>query len=175
MKPSIKIECLELGQFQTNCYIVVDMISKEACVVDPASDAELIWKRLADNQWKLIDIVLTHGHFDHIGACDNLKEKSGASVLVHEKDAKMLQDPLLNFSAYIGGPAVTTNCDKKIHEGDTVKVGDHVLHVIETPGHSPGSISLVTGDAIIVGDTIFKDGIGLTGRIHEPAFTFNQG
>lgn len=162
MSPSLTIECLELGLFQTNCYILADTNTKKACVVDPGSDAEIIWNRLSDNQWKLSSIILTHGHFDHIGATEDLKKKSNAPVLVHAEDAEMLRDPLLNVSAYVGGPVIRTSCDKNIREGDTIPVGDYLLHVIETPGHSPGSISLFINDTAIVGDTIFKDGIGRT-------------
>ena len=162
MESRLSIQCLELGPLQTNCYVVADPDSKEALVVDPADEGETIWKTTLDHGLILKHVVFTHGHFDHIGGAEVLASLSNKTVMVHKDDAGMLTDNYLNLSALAGFEPVQIPCYQTLLEGMVLSVGTLQLHVLHTPGHSPGSISLVGEGVAIVGDVLFQGSVGRT-------------
>jgi glyoxylase-like metal-dependent hydrolase (beta-lactamase superfamily II) len=118
---------------------------------------------LNQDNLKAIYIINTHGPIDHIGGNRGVKDATGAQILIHEKDAKMLVNAASNFSFLMGTKVTSPPADRFIDEGDIIKIGNTVeLEVIHTPGHSPGGICLKTGDIIFVGDTLFQGSIGRT-------------
>lgn len=142
----ILIKKLELGRFGTNGYIVICPQTHESIIIDTPDEADRI---LAEAEGTVIKhIIITHTHGDHLGAFREVRSRSGAPVAVHPLEAERLPSP----------PNYTIN------EGDTVKFGTVSLQVLHTPGHTPGSICLLTGKHLFSGDTIFPAGPGHTSR-----------
>lgn len=154
---------LEISSMGTNCYIVGCEETREVAVIDPGGSAPAIVRMLEEDNLKAIYIINTHGHIDHIAGNRGVKEATGARILIHEKDAKMLVNAVANFSFLMGSKVTSPAAEEFIKEGDVVKLGNTVeLEVIEVPGHSPGSVALKTGDIIFAGDALFQGSIGRT-------------
>ncbi|MBC7104518.1 MAG: MBL fold metallo-hydrolase, partial [Firmicutes bacterium] len=116
--------------------------------------------RLKARGLKLRYIILTHGHVDHIAALGEVREATGAEVLIHAADAEMLTDPTRNLSLFTGRRLRFSPAERLLADGDVVEVGTVCLEVIHTPGHTPGGICLKTDDVVITGDTLFAGSIG---------------
>jgi glyoxylase-like metal-dependent hydrolase (beta-lactamase superfamily II) len=145
-----------------NCYIIGCESTKSAAVIDPGDEADRILKELAKDSLTLKYIINTHGHFDHVGGNYDLKKASGADIVIHPADEAMLAD-LVRTAAAFGLSAQNSPApDRTVHEGDTISFGEISLRVIDTPGHSPGGISLHTDNMVFVGDTLFAGSIGRT-------------
>lgn len=160
----MKVKTLSLGPIGTNCYIV----SKgEHCLIfDPGAQPEIVIQYLSNEQLIPKAILLTHAHFDHIGAVDILRKQYNLNVYLHEAESDWLENPHLNRSSLFFGEAgaVRTNKpDKLITVGDWT-LGDFQFEVVHTPGHSPGSVSYIFHDGkfVINGDTLFQLSIGRT-------------
>lgn len=154
---------IEISAMAVNCYIVGCEETREVAVIDPGGNPRAIINLLNQDDLKAVYIINTHGHIDHIGGNGAVKNATGAQILIHPGDAKMLVNPASNFSFLMGSKATSPAADKLINEGDTIKIGNTVeLQVIHTPGHSPGGICLKTGNIIFVGDTLFQGSIGRT-------------
>lgn len=158
----MKIIKLTLGMLAVNCYIVKYSENK-AAIIDPGDEGEKIVKELERQDLDPTQIILTHGHFDHIGAAAFLKEKYNIPLYICEKDNIMLSDREKS-GAYIA-PFVkynTVKADGFLKEGDIIELGEASLKVMETPGHSEGSICLMGEDFIFTGDTLFQGSVGRT-------------
>ena len=133
-------------------------------VIDPGGDGDRILKRLEELGLNLELIVNTHGHFDHIGGNEYLKQKTGAKLYIHADDAEMLTEPEKNLSSLFdpGSLIISPPADIILHDGDRMEIGAHVFYVIHTPGHTKGSICLKMEDCLFAGDTLFADSIGRT-------------
>jgi hydroxyacylglutathione hydrolase len=158
-------ERIPLGALQTNCYVVWN--EKNQClVIDPGEEGEKIISFLKDKQLKPLAILLTHAHFDHIGAVDVLRERYSIPLYVHEKEAKWLLDPALNGSQlFMMGEMIRLKpADYVLTSEDTLQIENFSLELFATPGHSPGSISFYIKEmnAVIAGDTLFMGSIGRT-------------
>lgn len=154
---------MEISSMGENCYVVGCEETREVAVIDPGGNARGIVNLLNENDLKAIYIINTHGHIDHIGGNRGVKEATGAQILIHEEDAKMLVNPASNFSFLMGTKVTSPPADRFIKEGDKIKIGNTVeLEVIHTPGHSLGGVCLKAGDVIFVGDTLFQGSIGRT-------------
>lgn len=154
---------IEISNMGENCYIVGCEETREVAVIDPGGNARGIVKLLEEQNLKAIYIINTHGHIDHIGGNQGVKEATGAKILIHEQDGKMLVNPASNLSFLMGAKVSSPPADQFIKEGDVVKIGNTVeLEVIHTPGHSEGGVCLKTGEVIFVGDTLFQGSIGRT-------------
>ncbi len=142
------------GGFSANTYLVRDPASGEAMVVDPACDPKLIG--VTDG---IRYVFVTHAHFDHILFLDRFAALPGVTVLIGVGDAAALRDPLLNGFYLFLGEKRSFDCNfTALHDGDIVKLGDNILKVIETPGHTPGSVSLYGDGKLFSGDLIFSGG-----------------
>lgn len=149
------IKSFVLGVAGTNCYIVTDEATLECAVIDPGSSSNTVMKYLEDNRLRCKYIFLTHGHFDHTGAVDEVHEQTGAPVCMSQKDVRK------NFSQ-MGFKFPPPKNSVFFKEGDTFDVGALRFEVLETPGHSEGSVCLRCGEALFTGDTLFRDSIGRT-------------
>lgn len=149
-----------IGDIMTNCYLV--WYDKEAGVIDPGGPVSEVIDFIKQNQLELKWIVNTHGHADHIAGNAALKKEFGALILIHERDREMLLSPAANFSAFMGNGITSPDADKFLKEGDLLSLGPEELRVIETPGHSPGGISLYTPGLLFSGDALFLESIGRT-------------
>jgi glyoxylase-like metal-dependent hydrolase (beta-lactamase superfamily II) len=158
-------EVLSVGMLACNCSILGDEESGEAIVIDPGDEVERIQEVLARRKLHLKYIVATHAHLDHVGGLEPLKRATGAAALMHEADLPLYQNlPLQAEWLGIVPPAVA-EIDRLLKDGDAIHFGSHVLDVLHTPGHSPGSISLHLRDGqslLFSGDTLFQGGIGRT-------------
>ncbi|MGW7848612.1 MBL fold metallo-hydrolase [Staphylococcus xylosus] len=159
----MKISSLSLGLVETNVYFIENDTS--VILVDPANDSDLIIKKLNQINKKLVAVLLTHGHFDHIGALDDIIEKYNVPVFMHKSEFDFLTNVTKNgsekFKQY-GLPNVISNAKPQpLEEGDANVEGFH-FNVLHTPGHSPGSLTFIFNEFAVVGDTLFKQGIGRT-------------
>jgi hydroxyacylglutathione hydrolase len=157
-------ETLPVGMLGCNCSVIGDEISREAIVIDPGDDVSKIIAILERNQLSVKMIVITHAHIDHIGGAEKLRASTGAPVYMHEAD-KILSDRLDMQAEWLG--IETPNdpgIDQPAREGDIIRAGSVEAHVLHTPGHTPGSISLYlpVESKVIAGDTLFQGSIGRT-------------
>jgi hydroxyacylglutathione hydrolase len=159
-KTDIFIETIPVGGIETNCYLIGD--GNDAILIDPGEDASRIIAMIKKRNVKVANIVLTHGHADHIGAVPELKKFTSAPVLIHSEDAIMLTDAMENLSAVFDMPFVADPADELLKDGDEISSGNIQLKVLFTPGHTPGGISLYEPNAGILfsGDTLFAGSIG---------------
>ena len=148
----LSVHLLTLGAYQTNCYLFHDEDSVKCCVVDPGYDADFILKSLETLGLTLEAILLTHGHFDHVGAVRQLASDTGCDVYIHAADLDL---PV----ALTAGPLYFT---KTYAEGDTLRLAGLDITVLHTPGHTPGSVCLLCGDTLFAGDTLFCGSCGRT-------------
>jgi glyoxylase-like metal-dependent hydrolase (beta-lactamase superfamily II) len=153
---------LAVGPIQANCFIVGCEETRQAAVIDPGDEADRILLTLAGAGLKVVQIINTHGHFDHVGANRRMKQATGAPILIHALDAPMLG--LLSRSAAAWGMSAENSPppDRMVDDGDTIPVGTLTFKVIHTPGHTPGGVSLLCGMSLFVGDTLFAGSVGRT-------------
>lgn len=138
---------LTVGPLMVNCYVLGDEVSGEAVVIDPGGDALIIFSVLKNNGLTLKYIINTHGHFDHSAGAGPLKKLAGGQILIHELEEQQGFEP-----------------DDYLKDGDKLIFGDFELEVIETPGHSPGGVSIYFEEAgmVFAGDTLFARSVGRT-------------
>lgn len=154
---------LEVGPLGTNCYILGCEQTLKGAVIDPGGDAGMIKREIDALKLEIEYIINTHGHGDHILGNEELKELTGASLLIHEEDAGYLVDPQKNLTGFFGKAIKGLQADRLLKEGDAINIGQEVtLTVIHTPGHTPGGICLDTGEHLFTGDTLFAGSIGRT-------------
>lgn len=156
------LEALVVGPLQVNCFIVGCELSKEALVIDPGEEGERIYARLASLGLQLKMIINTHGHFDHVGANHLLMQRSGAQLLIHSADAPLLPLAKLHGQKYGLDVQVSPSPNQLLQGNEKLTVGTLTIQVIATPGHTPGGISLLIGDHLFSGDTLFADSVGRT-------------
>lgn len=157
------IKTMQVGALGTNCYIVSCPHTKEALIIDPGGNTSDIVSYIHAKNLTVKAIVDTHGHADHIAANDDLRKLLDTKLYIHEKDHEMLFSAEKNLSLFIGRPLELRAADAFLKEGDTLVIGKIVFTVLETPGHTPGGISLYTTEgAVFSGDTLFYLSVGRT-------------
>lgn len=154
----MKVKTLLLGNMQTNCYVVNDD-NKHCFVVDPGANGKKVVNYLNENELILDAILLTHGHFDHIGAIDYLYERYHCPIYIHQEDMLLLHDPKANLSIFekpfvVKAPVIKSE--------ENMKIGTFDIKWLHLPGHCPGSsmIYLPKENVIFAGDVLFKGSIG---------------
>jgi glyoxylase-like metal-dependent hydrolase (beta-lactamase superfamily II) len=161
-KSSMQLARLVVGPLQVNCYIVYDEKTKDAIVIDPGDDAQDILQLVNSKGLKVKYVINTHAHFDHVGANKLLKEATGAELLIHEGDSKLL-GATANQARMFGMTAPSSpKADRFVKHGDVVQAGAVTLKVLHTPGHSAGGISLAGEGVVFTGDALFAGSIGRT-------------
>jgi len=157
-------EILRVGPLQCNCSIFGDEESREGLVVDPGDDVDQVLAVIRRHQLRIKVIVITHAHIDHIGGAQKLKQETGAPVYMNDNDAE-LKKMLGVQAAWLGVPEPQqVDIDVSIKDGDRVVMGAAELHVLHTPGHTQGSVSLwlPSEGKLVAGDTLFRDSVGRT-------------
>lgn len=153
----LKIKKFVLGMMQTNCYLIEDR--DNSIIIDPGDDYKFIEDYLVSNNLSISAILLTHGHFDHIGAVDNLVDIYKCPVYLHKNDVSTFYDDSLNLSNYYTPLKMIT---KVIEVDESLIINDFLIKFINLPGHTPGSCFIVFDDynVIFSGDVLFKGAIG---------------
>jgi hydroxyacylglutathione hydrolase len=157
-------EILPVGLLQCNCSIFGDEQTGEAIVIDPGDEIEDILAILEKHKLKVKAIVITHAHIDHIGGAAKLKASTGAPVMMNARDQE-LYNHLETQAEWVGMANPTrTTIDAEAREGLALTLGDAAFQIIETPGHTQGSVSIwiPSENKLVAGDTLFRDSIGRT-------------
>ena len=151
----MNIKTLPVGQLETNCYVVVNEQRLECVVIDPGDESNTILDYIEDNKLKCCAIMLTHGHYDHVGAVSEIMEQTGCEMYINPRDEGY--EPGISgmkFKMPEGG--------KYYDDGDVVKAAGLEFKVLATPGHTPGGVCLICGNALFTGDTLFRGSCGRT-------------
>ncbi|MBS6534506.1 MBL fold metallo-hydrolase [Peptoniphilus harei] len=156
-----KIMKLVVGQLQENCFILFDE-NKDAFVVDPGGSSENIIEAIEKNSLSIKYILLTHGHFDHVGAVASLVKKYKAPVYLSKEDRAFLESPKEVRASAFGMQIEAAEVDVFVKEGDEIPFSEGNIKVIETPGHTLGSVCYLFENYLFAGDTLFNGSIGRT-------------
>lgn len=157
-----EVVVVEVGPLAVNAYIVAHRGTGKAAVVDPGDDGPALLAELSGRGLAAESILLTHGHFDHVGGVRFLKERTGATVYVHADDAERMRTARrqgLLFGLSVDDPPPP---DVLLADGDRIALGDGAFEVAHTPGHTPGCVSFIAGPMAFTGDLIFAGSIGRT-------------
>lgn len=159
----INIEQYVVGMVQTNCYIAVNSMTKEAIVIDPADQAELLQKKILEKGVKPVAILLTHGHFDHILAAEELAASYKIPIYAHEDECEILINPSLNLST-MSQREVKLKPDVVVKDNQELILADFQIRVLHTPGHTKGSVCyyIEEEEVLFSGDTLFQQSVGRT-------------
>ncbi len=152
------LDKLVVGPYGSNCYIVGSEKMRMGMIIDPGAEGNRILKRVVELDISIDTIVLTHGHMDHLGALQEVKNNTGAKVAIHESEA----GSFTGRSSFMFGFSSPSKSmfDVLLNDGDSIEVGDLKFTVIHTPGHTRGGISILGDGIIFTGDTLFNFGIG---------------
>ncbi|MFD2672536.1 MBL fold metallo-hydrolase [Marinicrinis sediminis] len=159
----MQIEKYTLGPLQTNAYVLTDDAQQRGIVIDPGMHPDMLVKRIEDLEIEAI--VLTHAHFDHIGGVDQIRKLKNCPVYLHANEHEWLSNPDLNGSlmwAELGGPIQTDLPEHTLAEGMEMQWLGESFRIFHTPGHSPGSVSILWKEHLFSGDVLFRTSVGRT-------------
>ena len=158
------IKKMVLGSYQENAYIIINEETREAIIIDPGDEGKSLVSYLKGLNVKLQYILLTHGHLDHVGAVDEVREAFNIPAYISEVDMKYIERRKVAFGQM-------KRADFFLKEGDDLSFGNLPIKIIETPGHSKGSLSYLIDNVLYVGDVLFQGSIG---RTDLPGGEFNE-
>ena len=150
---AIQYKTLPLGPLETNCYIVYDDVEKEAFLIDKALDVLGVTLRF---------VFLTHGHADHIGALQEVRNHKDVPVYIGKGDVDLIANSRNNLSMFLGKEIVITSPEHIVTDGEVINFAGVPFKVIETPGHTPGGLCLYGAGLLFAGDTLFRCSVGRT-------------
>lgn len=157
----MRLKCMVVSDMEENCYIVTDESTNTGIIIDPGAEGDSIIKYIDSERIKVQAIVLTHAHYDHIGAVNQVKEHTGAEVICSEFEKVIAENSAYNLSAMLGIP-FTIEIDKVLSEGEKYKFGNIEFETIMTPGHTPGGACFYFANegVLFAGDTLFYMSVG---------------
>jgi len=156
------VEKLEVGPIMANCFIAGCEKTEKCAIIDPGDEDKRVLAAVAKYGLEVAVIINTHGHFDHVGANAPVKKATGAPLMIHALDEPWLSFVAESASRWGLSGEDSPRPDRLIAHDDTIAVGNLIFTVIHTPGHTPGGVSLLCGNHLFVGDTLFRGSIGRT-------------
>lgn len=159
----MKINHYVVGQVQTNCYVVINEENKECFFVDPGASAKALAERIRKDELKPVAVLLTHGHFDHAGAAEELAKEFDIKVYVHEAEKDTLSNPQKNVSWMVGA-SESYHADVYLKDEEVITLAGYEIKVLHTPGHTEGGCCyyIAAEDVVFTGDTLFAQSVGRT-------------
>ena len=160
----MRLEKYVVGPVSTNCYFAVNEDTKETIIVDPGDEAELLIDRITLKELKPVAILLTHGHFDHVIAAEELSKEYGIKIYAGRNEKETLEDPQLNRTDFYDRTPAKYYADIYLDDGEVIDLAGFKIKVIFTPGHTPGGVCYYFEDenCLFSGDTLFYNSIGRT-------------
>jgi hydroxyacylglutathione hydrolase len=158
----MKVERIVVGQLQSNCYIVYDEKSLKAMVVDPGDEPDRILDSITEKGLRVVYIVCTHGHFDHIGGVSEIKEGTSGKIALHKDEMALYLRATEQAALWGFDVNRQPKPDILVADGDEIQVGELTFAILSTPGHSPGGICLYGEGIVLTGDTVFAGSVGRT-------------
>lgn len=158
----LKIKNIISGQFEVNCYLVYDDTTKACIIIDPGEDDKLVIKEIENLALKPELLINTHGHFDHILSDDIIRKKYNIPLAIHKDDVDFLSDVNKNASYIIGKPVTIDSPEIIFEKEQTYQTSFCEYSIINTPGHTPGSVCVLIDNNLFSGDTVFAGSIGRT-------------
>lgn len=172
------VHCLIVGQLQANCYLAVCSETNEGIIIDPGDSGDFISEKILSLKIKPKAIILTHGHFDHMMAAEELRLNFKIPILLHQEDRFLLKKAKQSATYFgFGGEEILVPRQVKfVKDGEIIEFAQEGLKVIHTPGHTPGGISLYSEKAGVLfsGDLLFRDGVGRTDFSYSSAEKLNS-
>ena len=162
MPEIIRVERFEVGDLQTNAFVVFSETSFTSLIIDPGAEPERIVRFVESNRLRPAGIILTHGHVDHSGGVAALLAVWPVPLMIHRLDRSLLRSPLNRDMGESLGLALPPEPDRLLEEGEIISAGEVAFTVIHTPGHTPGSVTLAQGRRLFTGDTLFRGDVGRT-------------
>lgn len=156
------IQKIIVGPLESNCYIIADEQTKEAIIVDPGDEPDIIIDFIKEKTLQVKYVVCTHAHFDHIGAVSEMKQETGAPIVIHRDEQEVYRSTRKQAALWGFDLEELPKPDMLVSEGDILEIGSLKFMIIHTPGHSPGGICLSGEDILITGDTVFAGSVGRT-------------
>lgn len=154
----MRYTCITGGPLAENCYVLADETTGDAAVIDPGFENDRLMAALKDLNVRLI--LLTHGHFDHIGGAERLRDVTGAPIASFETEAALAANPKINGSLMMLRRPIACTVDRLLQDGETFTVGTVPVTVLHTPGHTAGCCCYITPEAVFTGDTLMGYSIG---------------
>ncbi len=158
----INIKQIVTGPIQENCYVIYN--EKQALIVDPGADSDLIKTTIASLNVTPVAVLITHAHYDHIGALEEIRSEYNIPVYISSIEQDWLTDPNLNLSGLTRHDdipdVVCRPAEFEFNNYDSYTLGDMTFKVVPTPGHSPGSVSFIFDDFVVTGDALFRGSVG---------------
>lgn len=156
----LDVKCNVFGSLQNNCYLITDRATGKSALVDCTEDSEKMRKFISGADLEYI--LLTHGHYDHIGGVSAVSAATGAKVVISREDEPMLASSKASLAAFTGAVHTNAHADITVSDGDKIQLGESTISVISTPGHTPGGVCYLCDDKIFSGDTLFFCSCGRT-------------
>ena len=159
----MRINHYVVGMVQTNCYVVINDKTKECFVIDPGASGKQLAEKIKQDNLELKAVLLTHGHFDHVGGAQDLAEEFDVKIYAHEKEASTLKYPDKNVS-WMVGKEESYKADVFLKDGEEIVIADFAIKVLHTPGHTEGGCCYYVADEAVIftGDTLFAQSVGRT-------------
>ncbi len=159
----MKVTRMTGGVASSNCYLLTDEVTGDTAVIDPGFEADELTAAVRSAGTESVKaILLTHGHYDHIMGVAEIKRLTGAEIYIYSDEMLFTTDHSLNLSGRSGSNLQTFTADTALNDGDTIPLGELLIHVLHTPGHTIGSCCYLVENAIFTGDTLFKCTCGRT-------------
>jgi hydroxyacylglutathione hydrolase len=156
------IKNLVVGPLESNCFIIADENTRQVLVIDPGDEPDRILDLINENNFKVKYIICTHAHFDHVGAVPDLKNETGAKIVIHRDDLEIYRSTTDQAALWGYKLDPMPEPDMLVSDGDKIEIENLRFEILHTPGHSPGGICLYGEGILITGDTLFAGSVGRT-------------